>query len=81
MARSCYVASSRPDGIRGQFLPIEYLDVRENDVQREECAEDLIPVILSLEEPDKVTYIKASLQGPLKGKLNTFLQENSNVFA
>ncbi|XP_074343028.1 uncharacterized protein LOC141680810 [Apium graveolens] len=31
MARSCYVAALRPDGTGGQVLPIEDMDVREND--------------------------------------------------
>ncbi|XP_074348502.1 uncharacterized protein LOC141687203 [Apium graveolens] len=31
MARSCYVATLRPDGTGGQVLPIEDMDVREND--------------------------------------------------
>ncbi|KAL8109295.1 hypothetical protein AgCh_025408 [Apium graveolens] len=34
MARSCYVASLRADGVGGQVLPIEDLDIRENDENR-----------------------------------------------
>ncbi|XP_074355794.1 uncharacterized protein LOC141695449 [Apium graveolens] len=30
-ARSCYVTTLRPDGTRGKVLPIEDMDVREND--------------------------------------------------
>ena len=34
VARSCYVAALRQDGIGGQVLPIEEFDARENDEQR-----------------------------------------------
>ena len=43
--------------------------------------EDLIPIPLDPEDPTKVTYISASLQGPSKEKLTKFLQKNSDVFA
>ncbi|XP_074324003.1 uncharacterized protein LOC141660923 [Apium graveolens] len=33
------------------------------------------------EDPEKVTYIGASLDKPLKGRITTFLQENRDVFA
>ena len=42
MARSCYVASLREDGVGGQVLPIEDLDIRENDEKRGKRAEDLV---------------------------------------
>ncbi|XP_074362238.1 uncharacterized protein LOC141702473 [Apium graveolens] len=32
-------------------------------------------------DPEKVTYIGASLDKPLKGQLTTFLQKNSDVFS
>ena len=65
----------------GQVLPIEDMDVRNNEEQRGKPAEDLIPVPLIVEDPEKVTYIGESLQEPLKGKLIWFLQENNDVFA
>ena len=36
-------------------------------------AEDLTPIPLDPEDPKKVTYIGASLQGPLKEKLDKIL--------
>ena len=81
MARSCYIAALRPDGIGGQVLPIEDMDVREDEERRGKPAEDLIPFPLDIINPEKVTYVRASLQEPLKGKMVTFLQENNDVFA
>ncbi|XP_074324126.1 uncharacterized protein LOC141661044 [Apium graveolens] len=81
MARSCYVAALRPDGTGGQVLPIEDMDVRENNELRGKPAEDLVPIPLDPLDPEKVTYIGASLDKPLKGRLITFLQENNDVFA
>ena len=66
LARSCYITSLRVDGIRGQVLPIEDMDVREDEERRGKPTEDLIPIHLDPEDPKKVTYIRASLQGPLK---------------
>ena len=80
MARSCYVAALKPDGAGGQVLPIEDMDIREGE-KRGKPAEDLIPVLLIPGEPDKITYIGASLSEPLKGRLIAFLQENYDVFA
>ncbi|XP_074347211.1 uncharacterized protein LOC141686047 [Apium graveolens] len=80
MARSCYVAALRPDGTGGQVLPIEDMDVRENDELRGKPAEDLVQISLDPLDPEKVTYIGASLDPPLKGQMITLLQENSDVF-
>ncbi|KAL8134681.1 hypothetical protein AgCh_009636 [Apium graveolens] len=63
------------------FLPIEDMDVRENDEKREKPAEDLISVPLDPENPERMTFIGAILEEPLRGKLVKFLQENSDVFA
>ncbi|XP_074325323.1 uncharacterized protein LOC141662425 [Apium graveolens] len=81
MARSCYVAALRPDGTWGQVLPIEDMDDRENDELRGKPAEDLVPIPLDPLDLGKVTYIGASLDKPLKGRMTTFLQENNDVFA
>ncbi|XP_074374575.1 uncharacterized protein LOC141714984 [Apium graveolens] len=81
MARSCYVAALRPDGTGGQVLPIEDMDVRENDELRGKPADDLAPIPLDPLDPEKVTYIGASLDKPMKGRITTFLQENNDVFA
>ncbi|KAL8104641.1 hypothetical protein AgCh_028751 [Apium graveolens] len=81
MARSCYVASLRADGVGGQVLPIEDLDIRENDEKREKPAEDLVSIPLAPEDHGKVTFIGATLEKPFRGKLIKFLQENSDVFA
>ncbi|XP_074342477.1 uncharacterized protein LOC141680046 [Apium graveolens] len=81
MARSCYVAALRPDGTWGQVLPIEDMDIRENDELRGKPAEDLVPIPLDPLDPEKVTYIGASLDKPLKGRITTFLQENNDVFS
>ena len=80
LARSCYIASLRADGIRGKVLPIEDMDVREDEERRGKPAEDLIHIPLDLEDSKKVTYVGASLQGPLKENLTRFLQKNSDVF-
>ena len=81
MARSCYVAALRPDGVGGQVLPIEDMDVRNDEERRGKPAENLVPIPLIQGEPDKVTYVGALLPEFLKTKLTSFLQENSNVFA
>ncbi|KAL8134606.1 hypothetical protein AgCh_009579 [Apium graveolens] len=81
MARSCYVASLRADGVGGQVLPIENLDIRKNDEKRGKPAEDLVSIPLAPEDPEKVTFVGATLKEPLKEKLVKFLQENSDVFA
>ncbi|XP_074346742.1 uncharacterized protein LOC141685547 [Apium graveolens] len=60
MAQSCYITALRPDGTRGQVLPIEDMDVRENDEHRGKPAEDLVQIFLDPLDPDKVTYIGAS---------------------
>ncbi|XP_074328002.1 uncharacterized protein LOC141665915 [Apium graveolens] len=57
------------------------MDVRENKELRGKPAEDLVPILLDSLEPEKVTYIGASLDKPLKGQLTTFLQKNSDVFS
>ena len=76
---SCYVTSHIKVG--GQALPLEDMDVRRRWRKAGKPAEDLIPIPLDPEDPTKVTYIGASLQGPSKEKLTKFLQENSDVFA
>ncbi|XP_074351307.1 uncharacterized protein LOC141690399 [Apium graveolens] len=67
MARSCYVAALRPDGTGGQVLPIKDMDVRENDELQGKPAEDLVSIPLDPLDPEKVTYIGAYLDKPLKG--------------
>ncbi|XP_074346993.1 uncharacterized protein LOC141685812 [Apium graveolens] len=57
------------------------MDVRENDELRGKPAEDLAPVPLDPLDPEKVRYIGASLDKPLKGRMTIFLQENSYMFA
>ncbi|XP_074337389.1 uncharacterized protein LOC141674577 [Apium graveolens] len=57
------------------------MDVRENDELRGKPAEDLVPIPLDPLDPEKVTYMGASLDKPLKGRMTTFLQENNDVFA
>ncbi|KAL8095305.1 hypothetical protein AgCh_036681 [Apium graveolens] len=81
MARSCYVASLRADGVGGQVLPIEDMDVRENDEKRGKSAEDVVSIPLDPENPERMTFIGAILGEPLRGKLVKVLQENSDVFA
>ncbi|XP_074336906.1 uncharacterized protein LOC141674079 [Apium graveolens] len=66
---------------RGQVLPIEDLDIRENDKKLGKPAEDLILVSLAPKDPEKVSFIGASSEEPLKGKLVSFLQGNNDVFA
>ncbi|KAK1384043.1 hypothetical protein POM88_021778 [Heracleum sosnowskyi] len=73
MARSCYVAALRPDGIGGQALPIEDMDTRDSEDRRGKPTEDLIPIPLVPGEPEKVTYVGALLPEPLKNKLISFL--------
>ena len=81
MARSCNVASLRADRVGGQVLSIEDLDIRENDEKRGNLAEDLASIFLAPENPERVTFIGATLEEPLRGKLVKFLQENSDIFA
>ncbi|MDN8779923.1 hypothetical protein Q0M83_14630, partial [Staphylococcus aureus] len=39
------------------------------------------PIPLCPNDKEKITYIGATLQKPLKGQMIRFLQENSDVFA
>lgn len=57
------------------------MDGHDNDEQRGNPTEDLVPMPLSSENPEKVTFVGALLQEPLKGRLVKFLQENNNVFS
>ena len=41
----------------------------------------MVSIPLAPEDPGKVTFIGATLEEPLRGKLVKFLQENSDVFA
>ena len=59
--RSCYIAELKADGIRGQVLPIEDMDVREEEESWGKAVEELIPIPLDPKVPKKVTYIGASL--------------------
>ncbi|XP_074360926.1 uncharacterized protein LOC141701163 [Apium graveolens] len=52
-----------------QVLPIEDMDVRENDELRGKPAKDLVPIPFDSLDPEKVTYIEASLDKPLKGQM------------
>ncbi|XP_063948020.1 uncharacterized protein LOC135152114 [Daucus carota subsp. sativus] len=81
MARSCYIGALRSGGTGGQVLPIEDLDVREEEERRGKPAEDLIPIPLYTEELEKVTYVGALLQEDLKQELVRFLRNNRDVFA
>ncbi|KAL8155150.1 hypothetical protein AgCh_000513 [Apium graveolens] len=65
---SSYHSFMKADEVGGQVLPIKDLDIREND-------EKTTP-----ENPEKVTFVGATLEEPLRGKLVKFLQENSDVF-
>lgn len=59
MARSCHVEALRSYGVGGQVLPIEDIDIWEN----EECgklAEDLVPIPLVPGDKEKFNYIGAS---------------------
>ena len=60
-AQSCYEAALNADEIRGQALPLEDMDVTEDEERRGKPAEDLIPIPLDHKDPAKVTYIGASL--------------------
>ena len=57
----------------GQVLPIEDMDVRKDEERRGWTTHDLIHVPLDLEDPKKVTYIGAFLQGPIEGKIDKVL--------
>ncbi|XP_063942647.1 uncharacterized protein LOC135150314 [Daucus carota subsp. sativus] len=81
MARSCYIRALRSGGAGGQVLPIEDLDVRGEEERRGKPAEDLIPIPLYTEEPEKVTYVGALLQEDLKQEVVKFLRNNRDVFA
>ena len=80
-AQSCYEAALRADEIRGQALPLEDMDVKEDKERHEKSTEDLIHIPLDPKDPTKVTYIGASLQGPSNENLTKFQQEYSDVFA
>ena len=41
----------------------------------------MVSIPLAPEDPEKVTFVGATLEEPLRGKLVKFLQENSDVFA
>ncbi|XP_063948099.1 uncharacterized protein LOC135152193 [Daucus carota subsp. sativus] len=81
MARSCYVGALKSGGTGGQVLPIEDLDVREEEERRGKPAEDLVPFSLYPDEPEKVTYVGASLPEDMKSEFVKFLRNNRDVFA
>ena len=81
VARSCYVAALKQDGVGGQVLPIEEFDARENEKRRGKPAEDLVPINLVPGDQEKVTYVGATLSENSRKELTTFLQNNSDVFA
>ncbi|KAL8091611.1 hypothetical protein AgCh_034024 [Apium graveolens] len=57
------------DGVMGKVLPIEDMDVRENNEKRGKPAEDLVSVPLDPENPERMTFIGAILEEPLRGEL------------
>ena len=57
------------------------MDVREREEQRGKPAEDLVPIPLHPKDPEKVTYVGASLPKELIEKLVKFMQDNNDVFA
>ena len=69
------MAYLRADGVGGQVLPIEDLDIRENDEKRGKPAEDLVSIPLAPEDPEKVTFVGAVLEEPLRGKLVRFFKK------
>lgn len=81
MAQNCYIAALKPDGVVGQVVLVEDMDVQDKEERRRKPTEDLIIIYVDLNDPKKVTYIGASLPGSLKDKLIKFLQDNKNVFA
>ena len=81
VARSCYVAALKQDGVGGQVLPIEEFDARENEERRGKPAEDLVPINLVPGDQEKVTYVGATLSENSRKELTEFLQNNSDVFA
>ena len=67
MARSCYVASLRADGVGGQVLPIEDMDIRENDEKRGKPAEDLVSIYLAPENPERMkTFLSIAKERALE---------------
>ena len=81
LARSCYVAALRADGIGGASIPHRRHGCQGRWRKAGKPVEDLILIPLDPEDPKNVTYIGASLKGPLKEKLVKFLQENNDVFS
>ncbi|XP_074327443.1 uncharacterized protein LOC141665359 [Apium graveolens] len=51
MVRSCHVTALRPDGTGGQVLPIEDMDVRDNEELRGKPTENLVPIPLDSLDP------------------------------
>lgn len=63
-------------------MPIEALDARdEGKEQRVEPTKELVPITLVDDDIEKVTYIRAGLEGELKDELIQFLKNNKDVFA
>ena len=75
------MAALRPDRVKGQVIPIEDMDVRDDKERRGKPAKDLVPIPLDPEDPKKVTYIGASLENPLREDVIKFLQDNKDVYA
>ncbi|XP_074351305.1 uncharacterized protein LOC141690397 [Apium graveolens] len=81
MARNCYVAALNADETGGRVLHIKDMNVYKNEKHRGKAAEDLVPIPLDSFNSDKVTYIEASFEKPLKGRLTKFFQENGDMFS
>ncbi|XP_063949854.1 uncharacterized protein LOC108221222 [Daucus carota subsp. sativus] len=74
MARSCYVGALKSGGAGGQVLPIEDLDVREEEDRRGKPAEGLVPISLYTEEPE--SHICRSITpGRVEARASEILEE------
>ncbi|XP_017256327.2 uncharacterized protein LOC108225883 [Daucus carota subsp. sativus] len=81
MARSFYAGALKSGGVGGQVMPIEDLDVRGEEERKGKPAEDLVPISLYPDEPEKVTFVGVSLPKDLKVEFVKFLRNNRDVFA
>ncbi|XP_074326801.1 uncharacterized protein LOC141664746 [Apium graveolens] len=79
MPCSCYVATLKFDGTGRQVLPIEDMDVRENEELRGKPAEDLVPIPLDSLDPEKVIDVFAWTTADMPGIDSNLITHRLNV--
>lgn len=80
MAMRCYLLAMKHNSVEGQVLPIDFLDVRdENKEQRGKLTDELVPIPLDDINSEKVTYLDFRLKEEIKEKFVKFMRNNKDA--